>query len=210
MKSQFLLLTTSYSRERLWNFQFNKIRKTYQLTYYFTRKITNFFREIISKGRVFTNFNELRNPQFFMWIWSCDFANSNFSLLNPLISRVSRIFWIRNPDELLTFIWISFFSGGSKSTQTRQRSSAGKRRWSRSKFHAAMVEPLYHIVITVWYCKNRCYKKEINKNLVVPNPMPIRTPNFSINHDNLLFLILAAPKKGKTKNPNKSANQICF
>jgi len=25
--------------------------------------------------------------------------------------------------------------------------------------------------------------------------MPIRTPNFSINHDNLLFLILAAPKK---------------
>ena len=114
MKSQFLLLTTSYSRERLWNFQFNKIRKTYQLTYYFTRKITNFFREIISKGRVFTNFNELRNPQFFMWIWSCqqknfDFANSNFSLLKPLISRVSRIFWIRNPDELLTFIWISFF-----------------------------------------------------------------------------------------------------
>ena len=109
---------------------------------------------------------------------------------------MSRIFWIRNPDELLTFIWISFFfSGGSKSTQTRQRSSAGKRRWSRSKFHAAMVEPLYHIVITVWYCKNRCYKKEINKNLVVPNPMPIRTPNFSINHDNLLFLILAAPKK---------------
>ena len=114
MKSQFLLLTTSYSRERLWNFQFNKIRKTYQLTYYFTRKITNFFREIISKGRVFTNFNELRNPQFFMWIWSCqqkncDFANSNFSLLKTLISRVSRIFWIRNPDELLTFIWISFF-----------------------------------------------------------------------------------------------------
>ena len=98
-----------------------------------------------------------------------------------------------------------FFSGGSKSTQTRQRSSAGKRRWSRSKFHAAMVEPLYHIVITVWYCKNRCYKKEINKNLVVPNPMPIRTPNFSINHDNLLFLILAAPKKRK----DKKSQQIC-
>jgi len=35
--------------------------------------------------------------------------------------------------------------------------------------------------------------------------MPIRTPNFSINHDNLLFLILAAPKK---KERQKS-QQIC-
>ena len=122
--------------------------------------------------------------------------------------------YILDPESGWTFdIYLNFifFSGGSKSTQTRQRSSAGKRRWSRSKFHAAMVEPLYHIVITVWYCKNRCYKKEINKNLVVPNPMPIRTPNFSINHDNLLFLILAAPKKkGKTKIPTNLQIKFVF
>ena len=61
--------------------------------------------------------------QFFTWTKKSAIFHVNLKLsakklwfrefklftVKTLISRVSRIFWIRNPDELLTFIWISFF-----------------------------------------------------------------------------------------------------
>ena len=90
MKSQFLLLTTSYSREKLRNFQFNKIRKTYQLTYYFTRKITNFFRwKISSKSNGFA----------FLW--------SKFDFKRKIV-----IFfvWKKKRENSMILIWFAIYN----------------------------------------------------------------------------------------------------